>query len=62
MLVRTNGNANPFAEISHIAGFWFFWGTVFGVCLLATAQRVVSYVDSTTAIPASAGVNPPASS
>lgn len=41
MLVRSEGRSNPFSEISSIAAFWFFWGTVLGICLLATAQRVV---------------------
>lgn len=61
MLVKTNGRSNPFTEISRIAGLWFFWGVIFGVCLVATAQRVVSCIESTTAIPPSAGPNPPVS-
>ncbi len=44
MLIRTEGRSNPLTEISSIAGFWFFWGTVFGICLLATAQRAIDAV------------------
>ena len=44
MLIRTEGRSNPLAEISSIAGFWFFWGTIFGICGLATAQRVIDAV------------------
>ena len=45
MLIRTEGRSNPFAEISGIAGTWFFWGTIFGICVLATAQRVINAVN-----------------
>ena len=45
MLIRTEGRSNPLTEISSIAAFWFFWGTLFGVCFLATAQRVIHAID-----------------
>ena len=45
MLIRTEGRSNPLAEISSIASFWFFWGTLFGIFGLATAQRVIHAVD-----------------
>ena len=41
MLIRTKGRSNPLTEISSIAAFWFFWGALFGICFLATAQRVI---------------------
>ena len=41
MLIRTEGNSNPFSEISRIGAFWFCWGSLFGICVLATAQRVI---------------------
>ncbi len=44
MLIRTEGRSNPFAEISQIAGIWFCRGTIFGICALATAQRVINAV------------------
>ncbi len=45
MLIRTEGRSNPLTEISGIAAFWFFWGAIFGVCFLATAQRVIHAID-----------------
>ena len=44
MLIRTEGGSSPFAEISGIAGTWFFWRTIFGICGLATVQRVINAV------------------
>ena len=51
MLIRTEGRSNPFLEISRISGIWFFWGTIFGICGLATVQRVVNAVS----LPADSG-------
>ena len=45
MLIRTEGRSNPLTEISSIAAFWFFWGALFGVCFLATAQRVIHAIN-----------------
>lgn len=45
MLIRTEGRSNPLTEISSIAAFWFFWGALFGICFLATAQRVINAID-----------------
>lgn len=45
MLIQTEGRSNPLTEISSIAAFWFFWGVLFGVCFLATAQRVIHAID-----------------
>ena len=45
MLIRTEGRSNPFTDLSRISGLWFMYGTIFGVCLLATAQRVINAVN-----------------